>query len=173
MSPSVRRTLASLGAWLAGAGVAVAVGILALSLIGGGLASGEVRPVPEDEPVVVAPTASPSPAPSVSPSIALAPPMTQSAAPTSAAPSSAPPSPASGTLRQLASVGGSVTARCAGLTAYLVSWSPAQGYEADEVHRGPGRVASVVFQGDGQRVWLGVHCVAGIPERTSDWHRDN
>lgn len=160
MPPSVRRTLASLGAWAAGASVAVAVGILALSLIGGGLASGEVRPVPEDGPVAAAP--SPSPSPPVSPSITLAPPLTKSAP---VAPPSVAPSPTSGPTRQLASLGGTVIARCVGPSAYLVSWSPAQGYEADEVHRGPGRVASVVFQGDGQRVWLGVHCVAGIPER--------
>lgn len=171
MPPSVRRTLASLGAWIAGAGVAVAVGILALSLIGGGLASGEVRPVPEDGPVVAAPTASPSsaPSPSTGPSITLAPPLTRSAAPSSVAPSPV----ASGPSRQLASTGGTVIARCAGPSAYLVSWSPAQGYEVDDVHRGPGWVASVVFQGDGQRVWLGVHCVAGIPERVPDRHHDD
>ena len=40
----LRRTLASLAAWTLGAGVAVLVGILALSLIDDGLAAGQPAP---------------------------------------------------------------------------------------------------------------------------------
>jgi hypothetical protein len=139
--------------------VAVGVGILALSLIGGGLASGEVRPVPEDGPVVV-PSTPASPPPTPSPSSAAPPPSVGS------------PSATSGPPRQLASVGGTAVVRCTGPSAYLVSWSPAQGYEADDVHRGPGRTVSVLFRGGGQHVWLAAHCVAGIPERIPDHHDD-
>jgi hypothetical protein len=161
--PTVRRTLASLAAWTAGAGVAVGVGVLALSLIDNGLASGAVQPVPIDGPVAAAP---PSPSPSAS--------LSQPSGEAAPVPSSAPsPSATAGPLRQLASTGGTAIARCTpdGL-AYLVSWSPGQGYEADDVHRGPGRIVSVAFTAGTQRVWLGIHCVAGIPERVPGDHHD-
>jgi hypothetical protein len=163
--PTVRRTLASLAAWTAGASVAVGVGVLALSLIDNGLASGAVQPVPIDGPIVAAP---PSPTPPASPSAP-----SGEVAPVPSDRPSPSQAPTAGPLRQLASTGGTAIARCTqdGL-AYLVSWSPAQGYEADDVRRGPNRVVSVTFAADAQRVWLGIHCVAGIPERVPGDHHD-
>ena len=49
----------------------------------------------------------------------------------------AEPAGAAGTV--LTSQGGTVLAECRPAGAYLVSWSPTQGYEADDVARGPGR----------------------------------
>ncbi len=177
MPASLRRVLTSLAAWLVGAGVAVTVGVLALSLINSGFASGAVQPVPEDGPILTAPSPSPlpstspdSPSPSPSPSRAAA--RTAPAAPSPSGSGSPSPSGTGGPIRQLASTGGTVIARCTDAGAYLVSWSPAQGFEVDDVHRGPARVAAVAFVSPDQKVWLAVHCVAGIPERDYDWHHD-
>ncbi len=175
MPTAFRRVLTSLAAWLVGAGVAVAVGVLALSLINSGFASGAVQPVPEDGPILTVPSPSPSPSASPSPSPSPSPPpaaRTAPVAPTSPSASDSPaPSGTAGPLRQLASSGGTVLARCTDAGAYLVSWSPAQGFEVDDVHRGPARVVYVDFVAPGQNSVLAVHCVAGIPER--DWHHDD
>ncbi len=58
---------------------------------------------------------------------------------------------------------GSVTAQCSGDLAYLVSWSPAQGYRAKDVHRGPATAVTVEFESyvTEARVW--VRCVSGVP----------
>jgi hypothetical protein len=58
---------------------------------------------------------------------------------------------------------GSVTARCDEDVAYLVSWSPAQGYRADDVHRGPAIVVRVEFESFTAEATVWVRCVAGIP----------
>lgn len=77
-----------------------------------------------------------------------------------AAPSTAGSS-ASGTL--LESPDGSVMAECLPAGAYLLYWSPNQGFQADEVHRGPAPFASVIFRGAGNSVGVHVSCRAGTP----------
>jgi hypothetical protein len=142
MSSSLRRILASLLAWSAGAVVAVSVGVLALSAIGDGWASGAPQPLRPDgagQLGAAAPTGPASPAAAGSPT-------------------------GSGQTRTVPAHGGTVNARCAGGQVYLISWSPAQGYQVDEVHRGPGRVASVLFKAAHREWVLRVHCVGGIPE---------
>jgi hypothetical protein len=62
-----------------------------------------------------------------------------------------------------------VLTRCTGNVAYLVSWSPAQDYRADDVHRGPARTVWVKFENGTQFVVLAVHCVAGMPQPISHW----
>jgi hypothetical protein len=170
--PTVRRTLASLAAWTLGAGVAVGVGVLALSLIDSGLASGaaQTQPLPPDAPVSSS-AASPAPSPSEpspsEPSVSRSPagPAAPARSPSPAAPSAG--SATAGPPHQLASSGGTVIARCTGTTAYLVSWSPAQGYQVDDVRRGPAQTVYATFVNvNRQQVVLAVRCVAGIPERT-------
>ena len=142
----LRRTLASLAAWSLGAGVAVVVGILALSLIDDGLAAGQ-------------------PAPGLA-----APPRAADDVPASP---SAEPSAASSS-RQLTTPVGTDTARCTSTTAYLVSWSPAQGYQVDKVHRGPTtRTAYVAFRDGTKRIVLAFRCVGGIPQQLVGWHDDD
>jgi hypothetical protein len=65
--------------------------------------------------------------------------------------------------RRLSTASGDVLARCEGSTVYLVSWSPAQGYQVDEVDRGPGRFAMVVFEAGLLRRAVHVACSAGTP----------
>ena len=65
--------------------------------------------------------------------------------------------------RVLTSTGGTVVARCVDGGAYLVSWSPAQGYRAEEVRRGRAAVARVSFAAS-RKIVLYVRCVAGVPQ---------
>jgi hypothetical protein len=68
------------------------------------------------------------------------------------------------------SPGGSVLAECRSAGAYLVSWSPVQGYEATDVIRGPASTARVVFESDANSVTVTVSCpdgAAGAPVASS------
>ena len=177
------RILAGVGAWLLGAGTATAGSLLAVSLLGQGIADNpgqqltaaavnqalareaqdtsepgtmaaqpRVRTPPVTMPAATRPAASPAaPAPSA----------------TTAAPG-AVASPAAGTV--LTSPGGTVLAECRPAGAYLVSWSPVQGYEATDVTRGPATTARVVFESSANTVTVAVSCpdgAAGAPVATS------
>jgi hypothetical protein len=68
------------------------------------------------------------------------------------------------------SSGGSVLAECRPAGAYLVSWSPVQGYQADDVTRGPAATARVVFESTANTVTMKVSCphgAAGPPVASS------
>jgi len=81
-------------------------------------------------------------------------------------PSHSPTSGGSVTL-VLTSSGGSVVARCSSASSsasvYLVSWSPAQGYQVDEVRRGPAAVASIHLESDHGEVSVNYSCSATGP----------
>jgi serine/threonine-protein kinase len=85
-----------------------------------------------------------------------------SAATTSAAPSGSTPA---GTV--LASPEGTVVATCQAGGAYLISWSPQQGYEVGDVFRGPAATASVQFESRTSEVTMKVSCTAGVPSATT------
>jgi len=65
------------------------------------------------------------------------------------------------------SKGGEVVANCQASGAYLLSWSPLQGYEVGYVVRGPATAARVTFESDNFRVTMVVTCSAGVPSATS------
>jgi hypothetical protein len=162
VSSTGRRVLASFAAWLTGAVVAVAVGLLALSLIGTGLTDREVQPLPHD-PAAGAALAGPTtagPANSMAPATAspsAAPALTPSVGPTG--------SPSVGSVGTLMAVpGGTVIARCVHTDAYLVSWSPDQGYHVQDVVRGPAPVVRVEFDSRDRDSILSVRCVDGLPQ---------
>jgi hypothetical protein len=73
--------------------------------------------------------------------------------------------------RTLTSPGGTVVARCMPSGAYLVLWSPAPGFEAGDVLRGPTSVARVSFETTGQEVNLRITCVDLVPQSsyTQEW----
>jgi hypothetical protein len=85
-----------------------------------------------------------------------------SPSPAAAASRAAAQSPA-GTL--LESGDGSVMATCQSGGAYLLYWSPDQGFQADDVYRGPAAAASVTFRGPtaSASVVMRVTCPAGMP----------
>lgn len=61
--------------------------------------------------------------------------------------------------------GGTVVVACEGDQAVLVSWSPNEGYRADDPVRGPAAKASVEFESDtADDVTVQVTCVAGAPQ---------
>jgi hypothetical protein len=175
------RILAGVGAWLLGAGTATAGSLLAVSLLGQGIAASpgqqltaaavsralarESRdpgqggtPVPRP-PARTSPTARPvvtrttaSPYVRVSPA-----PSTATAAP----PTAGVPGPQAAAGTVLTSPGGTVLAECRSAGTYLVSWSPTQGYEASDVTRGPVAVARVVFESPAKSVTMTVTCPGG------------
>jgi hypothetical protein len=173
------RILAGVGAWLLGVGTATAGSLLAVSLLGQGIAASPGQQLTADavnqalarearDASEAATSTAPPPArtPPASKRAAASPAASQAApAPsaTAAAPAAAPAvpaaSPSAGTV--LMSMGGSVLAQCRLAGAYLVSWSPVQGYQANNVTRGPAATARVVFESAANSVTVTVTCPDG------------
>jgi hypothetical protein len=172
VSSVLRRVSAGAAAWTVGAAAAVAVSMLALTVIGG--VGGDVQP-PAPMPALDnglagaanSDSASPSPSGTATPSATDAasarPPSSAAATPSS---SPAQPSPTPGPPRQFTTSAGVLTGQCIGQLAYLVSWSPAPGYRVDDVRRGPTTVARVTFvmSATHQDVAFGVQCTGGVPQ---------
>ena len=181
------RILAGVGAWLLGAGTATAGSLLAVSLLGQGIAASPGQQLTADavnqalareardasqaatrtapSPVRTPPAARPG---ATSPAASQAAPAPPAPSATAAAPAVPAASPSAGTV--LMSPGGSVLAECRPAGAYLVSWSPVQGYEADDVTRGPAATARVVFESTANSVTMKVSCpdgAAGAPVASS------
>lgn len=139
--------------WLAVAGwlsTAVVTTVLGVAVVTSGLLE------PSDPPLTDADVARElsAPAPGATPP------------PATPAPSQAAP----GVTRVLPTDGGSVVARCAGGQVALESWSPASGYRADDIVRGPAAVASVTFERHGGKgsleLRVTVRCAGGEPTAT-------
>jgi hypothetical protein len=185
------RVVAGVGAWLLGVGAATAGSLLAVSLLGQGIATSqnqqltaaavnnalaaEATDTYSADPL----TSSPSPAPSsarsrqaqtpqsLTPETEASPSAQASrsraaSSPSAQATATAAPSPA-----VLSSQGGTVVADCRPGGAYLVSWSPDPGYEAGTVIRGPAVTARVTFNSAANSVTMMVSCSAGVPTATS------
>jgi hypothetical protein len=76
----------------------------------------------------------------------------------------------------LVSADGAVMAVCQAGQARLLYWSPDQGYEADDVMRGPATVASVTFERQGAELTMRVSCNGSTPvaqSSTDDNGHDN
>ena len=190
-----RNILLGITAWLLGAATATAGCLLAVSLLGSGItAGGSGQLLSQDaanrelagEAAKSAPGEMSAPAASTDPEPTLA-----TVTPTRVRSSPPPPSattpgaqrrvprgqgaprrrarhpagPRRGTV--LASSAGDVVATCQAAGAYLISWSPMQGYEADEVSRGPAAAASVTFESWAGAVTMTVSCSAGVPSATT------
>lgn len=183
-----RRILFGVTAWLLGAATATAGSLLAISLLGQGitgnsgqlltqdavnkaLASEATEASPPDSPATTAtgkpamaratPPASPSAVPATASATPPAP-----ATPTGQGPATASP-PGTGDGTVLTSSGGEVMATCQAAGAYLISWSPLQGYEVGSVARGPAATARVAFASTANQVIMVVSCSAGVPSATS------
>jgi hypothetical protein len=182
------RIVFGVAAWVLGAGTATAGSLLAVSLLGQGITGGSGQLVSQDavnralasEAAEAAPSASPVVAASTTP-----PPARPAATPSSAAPTmpatptmpttpaaaittAVPTMPTDGTV--LTSSAGEVVAACPPGGAYLVSWSPLQGYEVGDVARGPATTARAEFESTASRVTMVVSCSAGVPSATSYTH---
>jgi hypothetical protein len=188
------RILAGVGAWLLGAGAATGGSLLAVSLLGRGIADSsgqqltaaavnralatESQEASQPSATATPPPATPRASRPAAPRLATTRPATARPAPPSITPSATPaatwtpasssPPAAGGTV--LTSSGGTVLAECRSAGAYLVSWSPTQGYEATGVVRGPAATSRVVFESDANSVTMVVSCpdgTAGAPIASS------
>ena len=174
------RIFLGVAAWLVGASAATGGSLLAVSMLGQGMMPGGEeqqsvttvnRALAKEaaERAAVLPRRASSPRRAVAPPTSRVPPPPRVALHTArptARPAASPSSPgtAGGTL--LTSQGGTVVASCAGARAYLVSWSPQQGFGSSDVVRGPATNAQVTFIGGQLTVTMVVSCAAGVPTAT-------
>ena len=174
------RIFLGVAAWLVGASAATGGSLLAVSMLGQGMMPGGEeqqsvttvnRALAKEaaERAAVLPRRASSPRRAVAPPTSRVPPPPRVALHTArptARPAASPSSPgtAGGTL--LTSQGGTVVASCAGARAYLVSWSPQQGFGSTDVVRGPAINAQVTFIGGQLTVTMVVSCDAGVPTAT-------
>jgi hypothetical protein len=158
------RFLVGLGAWLLGAVTATTGSMIAVNELAHGLLNAESQQLGG---TTVSADLEPGSSTSAS-----APPATPARTPAAKATHTAKPSsntPASGSSAQspagtlLVSGDGSVMATCESAGAYLLYWSPDQGFQAEDVYRGPAAVASVLFRGPVGSVVMRVTCVGGTP----------
>ena len=183
------RVVAGVGAWLLGVGAATAGSLLAVSLLGQGIATSASQQLTESavqralaaeatetQGADPAPAGSPSTTPSSARShqarLAQGVPEIQATPSAQASRSRAASSPgaqatATPSSIVLSSQGGTVVADCRPAGAYLVSWSPNPGYEVSAVTRGPVMMARVIFNSTANSVTMMVSCSAGVPSAIS------
>jgi hypothetical protein len=177
--------LLGVAAWLVGASAATGGSLLAVSALGQGMAPGggdeqSVTTVNRALAKEAAERAAAMPRRAVSPKAARGGPPSRVArgkaqvpparhgAPAPAVRHSAPPpSPGAAGGTVLTSQGGTLVASCAGARAYVVSWSPQQGFGSTGVVRGPATSARVTFTSGQLTVTMVVSCDAGVPTATS------
>jgi serine/threonine-protein kinase len=171
-----RRILFGVAAWLLGAATATAGSLLAISLLGQGITGDPGQLLTQDAVTraLASEAADASPPPVTAPSRQLASPSASVTPAATVTPTPHTPDPAvpaapvasEGTV--LTSAGGEVVASCQPAGAYLISWSPVQGYEVDGVLRGPAVTARVTFSPvavspTAREVTMVVSCSAGVP----------
>jgi hypothetical protein len=156
------RIVIGTGAWLLGAAAATAGSLLVVSELGEGISAppGQQSTVAAAEQAqasqpAVQSAATPSPRPHTSAG------GKSGTRPASGAGGAGGAASTGGTV--LTSSGGTVVAQCAAAGAFLVSWSPQQGFQASSVARGPATTAQVVFATTASRVTMVVSCASGAP----------
>lgn len=170
-----------MGAWLLGAVTATCGSLLAVSLLGNGFGVSAGQGQQLTAAAVNAALASAAKEHTAAPAghASPAPPKakrahakhTRSARTTPAAPATPTQDAQTGTL--LASAAGTVVASCGPAGAYLISWSPAQGYGSDQVLRGPGPAAEVTFDAGAHALTMRVGCRSGVPVAATSWGYDD
>ncbi|MEU8382745.1 hypothetical protein [Streptosporangium sp. NPDC048865] len=158
--------------WLITGLLAIGAGVAVIDRLSEPLTDTGLRPLSAAEvdealalasslPNALPPSAAPSAPPSVSPSAS---PAQDTPAPTVTVTTTATPAAEPGKSRLIATAGGKVIARCENGLVTLRSWSPAQGFQADDVERGPASRARVEFETEEDEVKVEVHCAAdGTP----------
>jgi hypothetical protein len=177
--------LLGVAAWLVGASAATGGSLLAVSMIGQGMTPGggdeqSVTTVNRALAKEAAERAAAVPSHTVPPKVkrggppsrvgghrAVLPPAHRRAPAPAARRPVPPPSPGATGGTVLTSQGGTLVASCAGARAYLVSWSPQQGFGSTGVIRGPATGARVTFTSGQLTVTMVVSCAAGVPTATS------
>jgi hypothetical protein len=175
----IRGVLVAVG-WLAVAAATAAGATAAVSAIGTSLFGPDNRSLSQrdverqlaDDPATAAPAPSatddePTGEPTAEPTTP--PPTAHQTAP------NPPPAAPKPQPRVLSTAGGTIVAQCTGGQASLISWSPAQGYRADDVDvsRGPAPTAFITFKADHGELIVAVTCHGGEPraDTATDDHR--
>jgi hypothetical protein len=143
-----RPALIAVAAWAFGAVTAVTVGLFALSTVGSGWFAGPADPLAhavEPSPVAAQPAAT---------------------ATGTSVPATATATVSLTAAQTLSSPGGTVVAGCVSGGVYVALWSPAQGFRADDVFRGPAATARVTFENLTVEVEMSITCVDGVPRST-------
>jgi hypothetical protein len=143
------RALLATGGWLAAAAAATTIGVVAISAAGSGIAGSATTPLTSDQvtKALASTSEQPTPQPAASPT-------------------------GKGVTRILATRGGSIIARCADGEASLLSWSPAQGYQADNIQRGPAPTTTMKFETGDTEIHVSITCPHGIPTLHTTTHTD-
>jgi uncharacterized membrane protein YgcG len=177
------KILIAVGAWLLGAVTATCGSLLAVSLLGNSFgvsaSQGQQLTVAAVQSALAAPeklhVSAGGPAPSALASVPHAKAVRAGDSQTRRRQATTPPAPQQaeqpGTL--LDSPAGTVVASCARGAAYLVSWSPAQGYGSDQIFRGPAAVAKVTFDAGGSAMTMAISCHGGTPTAATFWGHDD
>jgi hypothetical protein len=149
------RLVLAVAGWLLAAALATGTGVAVLGLLGRPLTGPAERPMTAEEIRLALARDTPGP-PSSASTPAGAAPVDPSGGET--------PSAAPATGRRLVSTAaGSLIARCDGGLVRLQSWTPAQGFEVDDVDPGPDDRARVKFESDEDRLEIEVRCAGGVP----------
>jgi hypothetical protein len=164
------RILLGIGAWVLGAASATAGSLYAVDQLGQSLVAQHTKQISVamvnaelalENADRTTQGASPSSSPSTSPS-----PSTSRARrrPVAVLPGRAHRVALRPSSKLLTSGGGTAAASCDNGLARLLYWSPAQGFEADNVNKGPDRVVSVSFTDSSGGVVMRIACTsAGVP----------
>ncbi len=138
--------------WLVAAVVTAAVAVAGVDTIGAGLLGGSAQnPVLSSDDVdrLLADEQGPSPSTQPDPAVSVSAPTGQPSA--------------SAAIRALTTPGGVVHASCADGAVTLTSWSPAQGFRADDPEPGPAAEARIKFKKDKNEMRVVVTCAGGRP----------
>jgi hypothetical protein len=143
--PSARSVVVSTAAWTIGALSSVGIGLVALSMIGTGFADRPLQALAPNAVVTDSPDRPAGPDP-------------MSAQPTASA------GPASD--HTVVTRGGTIIVRCVQSGVYIVGWSPAPGYQTDDLRRGPAAQVGISFESVQREVSVNVICQANTAQPT-------
>jgi hypothetical protein len=149
------------GAWLLGAAAATAGGLYVVSELGEGISASPASQQSSVAASVQAQASQVAVQPSSTTPRSQHSPGAKGATGGAGTGGSGGPASTSGTV--LSSSGGTVVAQCASTGAFLLSWSPQQGFTASSVARGPATTARVVFTTASSTVAMAVSCATGAP----------
>jgi hypothetical protein len=183
------RIIVAVTAWLLGAATATGGCLLAVSLLGDGFgvtgSSGQQLTAAAVNKALAdaerAPASAPAAAPSRSararpatrrPRARSAPTPTTTTATPPPTPTPTPPQSTTPVGTPFSSQGGTVVAACESAGAYLITWSPAQGYEVDSFVRGPAAQATVRFETNSTAVTMTITCPNGTPAENTTTSTD-
>jgi hypothetical protein len=136
------RSLLAVAGWAGAAAVATAVGLVATGAIGSSITGTTTTPLSQQQVARALARSVPTP---------------------TRQPTSTPPAAPGGITRALDTPGGTIIARCHTGQATLISWSPAQGYDSEEIHAGPAPAATMTFEAEHTEIRVRVVCPAGVP----------